>query len=219
MPVQSYDLRSLNPNTVSIEDVELMIGDVSDVEVKEAPFDICDNKAPGPDGYTTKFYKKAWSVIGKEVCDAIKEFFKTGKLLGEVNATLITLVPKSKTLLSQIPGWISSRWSFLFFVLFVLLGVYFLTNLVLAVVYESFQCGVSMSFSFVKFPPGSNAIRLMEFCSNQQDRGFITMAQCMQLFQELKRYRAEVNDIKENYKVDRKRRSWSAVQHMAVVGV
>ena len=39
----------------------------------------------------------------------------------------------------------SSRWSSLLFVLFVLLGVYFLTNLVLAVVYESFECGVHIS--------------------------------------------------------------------------
>ncbi|GJZ72635.1 RNA-directed DNA polymerase, eukaryota, reverse transcriptase zinc-binding domain protein, partial [Tanacetum coccineum] len=60
-------------------------------------FDICDNKALGHDGYSAKFFKSAWSVIKNEVCDAIKEFFGTGKMLGEVNATLITLVSKSKT--------------------------------------------------------------------------------------------------------------------------
>jgi hypothetical protein len=38
--------------------------------------------------------KKAWDVIGNDVCKAIKEFFEKGKLLGEVNSTLITLVPK-----------------------------------------------------------------------------------------------------------------------------
>ncbi|GJY71725.1 hypothetical protein Tco_0475428 [Tanacetum coccineum] len=70
---------------------------VSDEEVKAALFGICDNKAPRLDGYTAKFYKKAWPTIGSDVCDAIKEFFKTRKILGEVNATLITLVPKSST--------------------------------------------------------------------------------------------------------------------------
>nr|CAD1834441.1 unnamed protein product [Ananas comosus var. bracteatus] len=38
-----------------------------------------------------------------------------------------------------IPAYKNSRWSSLFFVLYVLLAVYFLTNLILAVVYESFK--------------------------------------------------------------------------------
>nr|GEX28763.1 hypothetical protein [Tanacetum cinerariifolium] len=44
--------------------------------------------------YTSTFIKKAWNVVGDEVCLAVKEFLDTGKLLGEVNATLITLIPK-----------------------------------------------------------------------------------------------------------------------------
>ncbi|GKE03761.1 RNA-directed DNA polymerase, eukaryota, reverse transcriptase zinc-binding domain protein, partial [Tanacetum coccineum] len=96
-PVQKFDLGKLKSKTVSSEDAVNMVRMVNDGEVKAALFDICDNKAPGPDGYTAKFYKKAWSVVGKDVCDAIKEFFKNGKILGEVNATLITLVPKSNT--------------------------------------------------------------------------------------------------------------------------
>ncbi|GKE98473.1 RNA-directed DNA polymerase, eukaryota, reverse transcriptase zinc-binding domain protein, partial [Tanacetum coccineum] len=55
---------------------------------------IDDNKAPGPDGYTAKFFKKAWHMIGNDVCMDVKEFFAKGKLLRELNATLITLVPK-----------------------------------------------------------------------------------------------------------------------------
>ena len=42
------------------------------------------------------FIKKAWEVIGPDVTAAIKDFFMTGKLLKEVNNTLITLVPKVK---------------------------------------------------------------------------------------------------------------------------
>ncbi|GJW58496.1 RNA-directed DNA polymerase, eukaryota, reverse transcriptase zinc-binding domain protein [Tanacetum coccineum] len=83
--------------TVYVEDAEIMVMHVSDMEIKEALFDICDNKAPGLDGYSAKFFKYAWSVIKNEVCDVVKEFFRTGKMLGEINATLITLVPKSKT--------------------------------------------------------------------------------------------------------------------------
>ncbi|GKD24679.1 hypothetical protein Tco_1230893, partial [Tanacetum coccineum] len=72
--------------------------EINDEEIKITLFDIDDDKAPGPDGYTSKFYKKAWDVVKCEFCAAIKEFFLTGKLLGEVNATLISLVPKSMTL-------------------------------------------------------------------------------------------------------------------------
>ncbi|GKE03986.1 RNA-directed DNA polymerase, eukaryota, reverse transcriptase zinc-binding domain protein, partial [Tanacetum coccineum] len=54
--------------------------------------------APGPDRYTSRFYKSDWSIIGKEVCTAVREFFLTGKLLDEVNATLISLIPKIPTL-------------------------------------------------------------------------------------------------------------------------
>ncbi|GKA49606.1 RNA-directed DNA polymerase, eukaryota, reverse transcriptase zinc-binding domain protein [Tanacetum coccineum] len=95
--VQSMDLESLNCQTVGDDDAEYMIKSVTDLEIKDALFDICGNKAPGPDGYSAKFYKSAWTVVGKEVCEAVKEIFRNGKMLEEVNATLITLVPKCHT--------------------------------------------------------------------------------------------------------------------------
>ncbi|GJX58288.1 RNA-directed DNA polymerase, eukaryota, reverse transcriptase zinc-binding domain protein [Tanacetum coccineum] len=94
--LHSIDMGSVNRKIMCDKDAEKMIMTVSDVEIKDALFDICDNKDPGPDGYLTKFFKIAWSMIKKEVCDAIKEFFKTRKMLGELNATLSTFVPKSK---------------------------------------------------------------------------------------------------------------------------
>nr|GEU57000.1 putative reverse transcriptase domain-containing protein [Tanacetum cinerariifolium] len=38
-------------------------------------------KASGPDGYTSKFFKAAWSVVGKDTCYAIKEFFISASIL------------------------------------------------------------------------------------------------------------------------------------------
>ncbi|GJT80580.1 RNA-directed DNA polymerase, eukaryota, reverse transcriptase zinc-binding domain protein [Tanacetum coccineum] len=81
-------------NRVSQQYAEDMIIEVSNEEIKDAMFTINDNKAPGPDGFTAKFYKKAWNTIGGDICNALKEFFKEGKLLRELNSTLITLVPK-----------------------------------------------------------------------------------------------------------------------------
>ncbi|GJZ07586.1 RNA-directed DNA polymerase, eukaryota, reverse transcriptase zinc-binding domain protein [Tanacetum coccineum] len=89
--VECEDLFS---NVLSNDEAEEMIKEVSDKEIKVALFDIGDNKAPGPDGFSSVFFKKAWNVVGKDVCDGIKEFFSKGQMLGELNATLITLIPK-----------------------------------------------------------------------------------------------------------------------------
>ncbi|GKB14013.1 RNA-directed DNA polymerase, eukaryota, reverse transcriptase zinc-binding domain protein [Tanacetum coccineum] len=87
----------LFPNKIDNQEAGRMINEVSSEEIKAAMFDIDDNKASGPDGFTAKFFKKVWEVIGNDVCEAVKEFFSKGKPLGELNATLITLVPKVST--------------------------------------------------------------------------------------------------------------------------
>ncbi|GJZ48772.1 RNA-directed DNA polymerase, eukaryota, reverse transcriptase zinc-binding domain protein [Tanacetum coccineum] len=81
-------------NKIDLQSACDMIRKVTREEIKDAMFSIDDNKALGPDGYTAKFFKKAWNIIGNDVCRAVEEFFLSGKLLGELNATLITLVPK-----------------------------------------------------------------------------------------------------------------------------
>ncbi|GJX75383.1 hypothetical protein Tco_0313978 [Tanacetum coccineum] len=82
---------------ISVGDAVYMIRDISDNEIKAALFDIDNNKAPGPDGYSSQFFKDAWNVIGKEFCKAVRDFFISGKLLKEVNSTVISLVPKIST--------------------------------------------------------------------------------------------------------------------------
>ncbi|KAK4380912.1 hypothetical protein Sango_3020300 [Sesamum angolense] len=71
-----------------------LVQPVTREEVKDAFFDIAEDKAPGPDGYSSGFYKAAWPVIGVEVVKAILEFFTTGRLLKQVNTTILALIPK-----------------------------------------------------------------------------------------------------------------------------
>ncbi|GJT75531.1 RNA-directed DNA polymerase, eukaryota, reverse transcriptase zinc-binding domain protein [Tanacetum coccineum] len=52
-------------------------------------FGTCDTIFPIED-----FFKSAWKVVGSDFCSAIREFFSSGKLLGECNASIISLVPK-----------------------------------------------------------------------------------------------------------------------------
>ncbi|XP_060195483.1 uncharacterized protein LOC132624775 [Lycium barbarum] len=63
-------------------------------QVKEAMFGIGINKSLGPDGYGSGFFRAAWSVIGNDVTQAILEFFENGKLLKQINSTIISLIPK-----------------------------------------------------------------------------------------------------------------------------
>nr|GEW25763.1 RNA-directed DNA polymerase, eukaryota, reverse transcriptase zinc-binding domain protein [Tanacetum cinerariifolium] len=83
--------------TISNTDAEWMLRPVSNKEINQAMFDIDDNRAPGPDGFSSKFYKTSWDIIGNDVCVAVKEFFNKGKLLGELNATIISLIHKLET--------------------------------------------------------------------------------------------------------------------------
>ncbi|KAL0455548.1 UNVERIFIED_CONTAM: hypothetical protein Slati_0894000 [Sesamum latifolium] len=52
-----------------------MIRPVEREEIKAAFFDIDEDKAPGPDGFSAGFFKAAWSVIGDELTTAIQDFF------------------------------------------------------------------------------------------------------------------------------------------------
>ncbi|GJX84964.1 RNA-directed DNA polymerase, eukaryota, reverse transcriptase zinc-binding domain protein [Tanacetum coccineum] len=97
-PVSGLEnIEALIEKKLSAEDALDMVRMVNDEEIKTAMFQIDGNKAPGPDGFSAYFFKKSWSIVGTDVCNAVKEFFRTGKLLNEVNSTLISLIPKILT--------------------------------------------------------------------------------------------------------------------------
>ncbi|GJX24671.1 hypothetical protein Tco_0230967 [Tanacetum coccineum] len=74
-----------------------MCREVSINEIKDAMFSIGNDKAPGPDEYSSFFFKKAWDIVGEDVCRAVRDFFINGKLLQEINHTLLALIPKVTT--------------------------------------------------------------------------------------------------------------------------
>ncbi|XP_038719958.1 uncharacterized protein LOC120012588 [Tripterygium wilfordii] len=51
-------------------------------------------KAPGPDGFSSGFYKQHWDVVGLDVLGAVDNFLKSGVMPPEVNLTHIALIPK-----------------------------------------------------------------------------------------------------------------------------
>lgn len=47
-----------------------------DREIKRAVFG--HDKALGPDGYTSRFFKQPWDIVGQDVFAVVREFFDTG---------------------------------------------------------------------------------------------------------------------------------------------
>lgn len=71
-----------------------LLREVTKEEVKEVLFKMPGSKAPGPDGYTTEFFKGAWSIIGDDVTVAVQSFFLMGFLPKGLNSTILSLIPK-----------------------------------------------------------------------------------------------------------------------------
>lgn len=69
---------------------------VSGEEIKKVLFAMPNDKSPGPDGYTSEFYKASWEIIGTEFILAVQSFFAKGFLPKSLNATILALIPKKK---------------------------------------------------------------------------------------------------------------------------
>ncbi|XP_011079185.2 uncharacterized protein LOC105162761 [Sesamum indicum] len=100
------DIRYLRPwarHVLTEKDTLNLLSPITAADVKQAVFDIDEDKVPGPDGFSSGFYKVAWPIVGKEVTKAILEFFAMGKLLKQINTTLWCLYP-SPCQASFVPG-------------------------------------------------------------------------------------------------------------------
>ncbi|XP_074291219.1 uncharacterized protein LOC141617994 [Silene latifolia] len=72
----------------------VLLPPITKEEIKDIFFHIPNDKAPGPDGYSSKFFKDSWDIVGDDIIAAILDFFDTGQMLKQLNATLVTLIPK-----------------------------------------------------------------------------------------------------------------------------
>ncbi|GJX67681.1 hypothetical protein Tco_0303408 [Tanacetum coccineum] len=63
-------------------------------EVKSALFSMGNEKSSGPDGFLAAFFKETWDIVADDFVAAVCEFFTNGKILRELNHTIIALIPK-----------------------------------------------------------------------------------------------------------------------------
>lgn len=65
-------------------------------EVCKVLFDLNPSKASGPDCFTALFFQNAWDTIGGKLTHDALKILNEGNSLKDWNATIISLVPKSK---------------------------------------------------------------------------------------------------------------------------
>ncbi|XP_024972771.1 uncharacterized protein LOC112511401 [Cynara cardunculus var. scolymus] len=80
---------------LSVSEANHMIRPLQNEEIKNVMFSIGNYKAPGSDGFSSKFFKASWDIVGRDVEIAIHNFFYRGNLPKNLNHTLICLLPKS----------------------------------------------------------------------------------------------------------------------------
>lgn len=75
-----------------------LIRDPKEEEIATAAKQLGPLKAPGPDGFQGVFYHNFWPIVKEVVVETVKQFFKEGCLQGNINHTLIALIPKCPNL-------------------------------------------------------------------------------------------------------------------------
>ncbi|KQK09180.1 two pore calcium channel protein 1 isoform X1 [Brachypodium distachyon] len=99
-----------------------------------------------------------------------------------------------------VPAYKISRWYSLFFIVYVLLGVYFLTNLILAVIYESFKEQLAKQLGQVDFLRKSILQKAFDLIDTNGE-GYLNKEQCISLLNELNKYRSLPKTSREDFEL------------------
>ena len=84
------------PRLVTEDDNAMLIKVPSDVEIRQAIFDLDPSSAAGPNGFNGTFYHFCWDLIKLDICAAVQEFFRLGVIQKFLNLNLVVLLPKVK---------------------------------------------------------------------------------------------------------------------------
>jgi hypothetical protein len=83
------------PRFFSDEETRTMDSQVTLDEIKKVLEDFEKSKSPGPDGWTVEFFLEFFDILGETLRGAVEESRITGVVTGGLNATFITLIPKT----------------------------------------------------------------------------------------------------------------------------
>ena len=91
--------------TLEPADIELLQGDITFQELASVLKEMKNNKSPGPDGFTTEFYKFFFRDIGVFYLRSINEGLRVGKLSSTQYQGVITCLPKDGKPKQFIKNW------------------------------------------------------------------------------------------------------------------
>ncbi|GMH16976.1 hypothetical protein Nepgr_018817 [Nepenthes gracilis] len=95
-PELKHRLRPFVLRAIPFSMREGLYSPISAEDIQNALYSIGETKAPAHDGFSSKFFKESWDIVGPSVVDAVQDFFTHGRLLKQINATCISLIPKVK---------------------------------------------------------------------------------------------------------------------------
>lgn len=74
--------------------LEYLCAPFSNEEIDSIILNLPNDKAPGPDGFNSFFFKKAWYIIKEDIYRLCRDFFSHQADIKSINSSYITLVPK-----------------------------------------------------------------------------------------------------------------------------
>jgi exonuclease III len=92
---QTYPL-SVVPTLIKDDINRKLLEEVTQQEIKEALDQMHPDKAPGPDGFTARFFQHCWEIIKSDLTKMIKKSQASSKLGGGTNSAFLALIPKEK---------------------------------------------------------------------------------------------------------------------------
>eukprot|EP00253_Pinus_taeda_P027896 PITA_27896 len=89
------------PKVVTKDQNLALLKEISMEEVEEAVKSMPNDKAPGPDGFTIKFFKACWKTIKIEIWEVVEDSRRSGTILKSINSTFLAPIPKEENAQTQ----------------------------------------------------------------------------------------------------------------------
>lgn len=87
--------QSIHPYRFESSGMEALVAIPTAEEIKNILFHLPKCKSPGPDGFSAEFFITSWDLVGQDLINAVRNFFLTSEMPRQVNATFISLIPKT----------------------------------------------------------------------------------------------------------------------------
>lgn len=94
-PTELIFFQSIHPYRFESSGMEALVAIPTAEEIKNILFHLPKCKSPGPDGFSAEFFITSWDLVGQDLINAVRNFFLTSEMPRQVNATFISLIPKT----------------------------------------------------------------------------------------------------------------------------